>query len=55
MRQRVDDLEARLAALEAPAGASNVFQSDLFGGWLPVGVLVVAAVIGKHRYQGGGR
>ena len=53
LRQQVDDLEARLAALEAATGASSDSRPDLFGGWLPVGVLVVAAVIGRRRFLGG--
>jgi hypothetical protein len=71
LRGRLDDLEARVAALEQAVGASRSPQSNLSGGWpfdnmtgepvksqgwwLVGGLLVVAVAVGQRRFLGGGR
>jgi hypothetical protein len=56
LQQQVDDLEARLAALEAGGGTSQASGLQFSGGWWALGGLViVASVVGRRRYLGGGR
>ena len=56
LRQEMDDLEARVAALETTAGVSPPSQFRLPDGWWLLGGLVaITAVMGQRRYLGGGR
>ena len=63
-QQRVDDLEARLSALEEAVRAPRPSQSNLSGGWLALGglrtlllsgLVVVAGVVVQRRRPGGRR
>jgi hypothetical protein len=55
-QQRIDDLEARMGALEQAVGAPRSSQSNLPGGWLLFGGLVVAVgVVVRRQHPGGGR
>jgi hypothetical protein len=53
LRQQLDDLEARVAVLEQPAGATVGFT--LSGWWVLVGLAVASVVVGWRRRCGGGR
>ena len=64
LQQGLDDLEARVAALETVTGASYSPQSEPLGGWLPFdrlrtfllgGLMVAAGVVVKRRHSGGER
>jgi hypothetical protein len=58
LQGQLDDLEARLAALEGAGGISTSPQSSLPGGWLvvgAVGLLAAAVVLGRRRAMGGAR
>lgn len=55
-QQRIDDLEARVAALEQAAGTPRSSQTNLPGGWLVLGGLVVAiGVVVRRQHPGGGQ
>ena len=55
-QQRIDDLEARVGALEQAVGAPRSSQSNLPGVWLLMGgLVVVAGLVVQRRHPGGGR
>jgi hypothetical protein len=56
LKRQLDDLEARVEALEQAVGTSPCPQSRLPGGlWLVGGLLVAAVMIGQRRFLGGRR
>jgi hypothetical protein len=63
-QHRIDDLEARVAALEQAVGATCSSQTNLPGGWLPFdglrtlllgGLLVAVGVVVRRQHPGGGQ
>jgi hypothetical protein len=55
LQRQVDDLEARMAALEAAGGTSQASGLQIPGGWLALGGLMAVAVVAGQRRLGGGR
>jgi hypothetical protein len=55
-QEQIDDLQARLAALEKRTGDPGSPLSHLPGAWLLLGgLVVVAGVVAQRRFLGGGR
>jgi hypothetical protein len=54
LQQQIDDLEARLAALEA-TGTRGFSSSSFFPWWILAGLAVAGTVVVRWQYPGGGR